>query len=81
MASDVITAAVLGGVSITGGVGNTSGVITGVLIIGILNNGLQLMGVDSTIQNIIKGIILILAVSLDSISRMQKSGRLKKNAQ
>ena len=81
MASDVITAAVLGGVSITGGVGNTSGVITGVLIIGILNNGLQLMGVDSTIQNIIKGIILILAVSLDSISRMQRQGRLKKTAQ
>lgn len=81
MASDVITAAVLGGVSITGGVGNTSGVITGVLIIGILNNGLQLMGVDSTIQNIIKGIILILAVSLDSISRMQKNKRLKRSAQ
>ena len=81
MASDVITAAVLGGVSITGGVGNTSGVITGVLIIGILNNGLQLMGVDSTIQNIIKGIILILAVSLDSLSRIQKSKRLKKTAQ
>lgn len=81
MASDVITAAVLGGVSITGGVGNTSGVITGVLIIGILNNGLQLMGVDSTIQNIIKGIILILAVSLDSISRIQKNKRLKRSAQ
>lgn len=81
MASDVITAAVLGGVSITGGVGNTSGVITGVLIIGILNNGLQLMGVDSTIQNIIKGIILILAVSLDSISRIQKNKRLKRTAQ
>ncbi len=75
MASDVITAAVLGGVSITGGVGNTSGVITGVLIIGILNNGLQLMSVDSTIQNIIKGIILLLAVSLDSITRMQKNKR------
>ena len=73
MASDVITAAVLGGVSITGGVGNTSGVVTGVLIIGILNNGLQLMSVDSTIQNIIKGVILILAISLDSISRMQKN--------
>ncbi|MGI5936021.1 MAG: ABC transporter permease [Oscillospiraceae bacterium] len=72
MASDVITAAVLGGVSIIGGVGNTSGVITGVLIIGILNNGLQLMNVDSTIQNIIKGIILLLAVSLDSIARKQR---------
>lgn len=72
MASDVITAAVLGGVSIMGGVGNTSGVITGVLIIGILNNGLQLMSVDSTIQMIIKGVILILAVSLDSLTRISK---------
>jgi len=73
ISSDVITAAVLGGVSIIGGVGNTSGVITGVLIIGILNNGLQLMAVDSTIQNIIKGIILLLAVSLDSITRIQRN--------
>ena len=79
-ASDVITAAVLGGVSITGGVGNTSGVITGVLIIGILNNGLQLMSVDSTIQDIIKGVILLLAVSLDSITRMQRNKK-KSNAQ
>ena len=70
MEGDVITAAVLGGVSIMGGVGNTSGVITGVLLIGILNNGLVLMNVDSTIQNIIKGVILLLAVSLDSISHM-----------
>lgn len=73
MASDVITAAVLGGVSITGGVGNTSGVITGVLIIGILNNGLQLMSVDSTIQNIIKGVILLFAISLDSMTRMKRN--------
>lgn len=72
-AGDVITAAVLGGVSITGGIGNTSGVITGVLIIGILNNGLQIMGVDSTIQNVIKGIILILAISLDSLSQKQQN--------
>lgn len=79
-ASDVITAAVLGGVSITGGVGNTSGVITGVLIIGILNNGLQLMSVDSTIQDIIKGVILLLAVSLDSITRMQRNKK-KSNSQ
>lgn len=72
-AGDVVTAAVLGGVSITGGVGNTSGVITGVLIIGILNNGLQIMGVDATIQNIIKGVILILAISLDSLTQKQQS--------
>ena len=74
---DVITAAVLGGVSIMGGVGNTSGVITGVLLIGVLNNGLVMMNVDSNLQNIIKGVILLVAVSLDSISRMSKHKNIK----
>ena len=75
--TDVITAAVLGGVSITGGVGNTSGVITGVLLIGVLNSGLIMMNVDSTIQGIIKGAILLLAVTLDSLATMSRDRAIK----
>ena len=61
---DVIAAVILGGVSLFGGRGTVIGVLAGSLIIGIMNNGLVLMGVDSSVQQIIKGIIIIAAVSL-----------------
>lgn len=70
MGNDVISAAVLGGVSIQGGVGKTSGVVTGVLIIGVLSQGLVMVGMSSNIQNMIKGAILILAVIMDKRSKV-----------
>lgn len=62
---DAITAVIVGGTSMTGGVGKLSGTIIGVLIIGVLNNGLILLGVSSYYQQIIKGIIIAVAVLLD----------------
>ena len=62
---DAITAVIVGGTSMTGGVGKISGTIIGVLIIGVLSNGLILMGVSSYYQQIIKGIIIAAAVLLD----------------
>jgi ribose transport system permease protein len=73
---DVITAVVLGGVSVAGGAGKLSGVIVGVAIMGILANGLLLMNVNDYYQMVVKGSVLILAVGFDSIS---KSGAFKKN--
>jgi ribose/xylose/arabinose/galactoside ABC-type transport system permease subunit len=61
---DVIAAVILGGVSLFGGRGTIVGALVGSLIIGIVNNGLVLMGVSSSIQQIIKGLIIIAAVSL-----------------
>lgn len=61
---DVIAAVILGGVSLFGGRGTVIGVLAGSLIIGIMNNGLVLMGVSSSVQQMIKGIIIIAAVSL-----------------
>lgn len=61
---DVIAAVILGGVSLFGGRGTVIGALAGSLIIGIMNNGLVLMGVSSSVQQIIKGIIIIAAVSL-----------------
>lgn len=61
---DVIAAVILGGVSLFGGRGTIIGALVGSLIIGIMNNGLVLMGVSSSVQQIIKGIIIIAAVSL-----------------
>ncbi|MDD2971586.1 MAG: ABC transporter permease [Lachnospiraceae bacterium] len=66
---DVITCVALGGVSLSGGSGKMSNVIAGVLIIGVLSNGMVLMNVSSYMQLVIKGIILLLAVGSDCIQR------------
>lgn len=66
---DVITCVVLGGVSVNGGSGKISNVIAGVLIIGVLSNGMILMDVSSYTQMVIKGIILFLAVGSDCIQQ------------
>ena len=71
---DVLTAAVLGGVSTVGGKGRLSGVIFGVLIIGMLQNWLILMNVEYFYQLVIKGGVLIAAVVIDRL-RVEKSGR------
>ncbi len=59
---DVIAAVVVGGTPLTGGVGSVQGTILGAFIITILSNGMNMMGVDPYIQNIVKGIVLIAAV-------------------
>ena len=59
---DVIAAVVVGGTPLTGGVGSIQGTVLGALVITILSNGMNMMGVDPYIQNIIKGVVLIAAV-------------------
>lgn len=68
---DVITCVVLGGVSVNGGSGKMSNVIAGVLIIGVLSNGMILMDISSYMQMVIKGIILLLAVGSDCIQQAE----------
>ena len=72
---DVITAVVLGGVSLTGGVGKISHVVFGVLIIGVLTNGMTMMAVDDYWQRVVKGLVLLLAVGFDRFiqKRQQKA--------
>jgi ribose transport system permease protein len=62
---DAIAAVVLGGTSLAGGEGKVTGTIIGALIIGVLNNGLNLMGVNPFYQAIAKGLVILLAVLLD----------------
>jgi ribose transport system permease protein len=69
---DVITCVVLGGVSVAGGYGKMSNVVAGVLIIGILTNGMVLLNVSSYTQLVVKGIVLILAVGFDCIQQKRK---------
>jgi ribose transport system permease protein len=64
---DAIAAAVIGGASLMGGVGNISGTMIGAFIIGVLRNGLNMAGVSAFIQQIVIGFIVILAVFVDQI--------------
>jgi ribose transport system permease protein len=59
---DAIAAVVLGGTSIAGGRGSVIGTLIGALLLGVLNNGLNMMGVDPYVQNVIKGGIILLAI-------------------
>jgi ribose/xylose/arabinose/galactoside ABC-type transport system permease subunit len=62
---DAIAAVVIGGTSLSGGVGTITGTLLGVLLIGTINNGLDLLGVSSYYQAVIKGVIIVGAVWLD----------------
>lgn len=66
---DAIAAVVLGGTSMTGGSGRIGGTVIGALIIGILSNGLNLMGVSSFWQYIIKGVVILVAVYADVVKK------------
>ena len=65
---DIITAALIGGIDINGGSGKLQGTFLGILIIGILRNGLNLMGVDANWQLIAKGLMILFAIVLDVVS-------------
>jgi len=69
---DSITAVVLGGTSLFGGRGSILGTLIGVLIVGVFRNGLQLLGVESTYQVLITGILVIAAVSVDQLTHRRK---------
>lgn len=66
---EAIAAAVLGGTSLFGGRGSAWGILIGVLIIGVVSNGLNLLDISSYYQQVIKGLVFILAVILDMYAR------------
>lgn len=70
---DIITATVMGGVTLTGGEGNIVFVIFGVLVIGTLSNGMTMMGVNDYWQRVAKGIVLLLAVGFDRYMQKRKA--------
>lgn len=69
---DAIAAVVLGGTSMVGGKGSLYGTLVGALIIGVLNNGLNIIGVSSFYQQVAKGVVILLAVLLDSYKNRKK---------
>ena len=69
---DAISACIVGGLSFNGGVGSISGIVTGVLIFQVIAYGLAFIGVNAYLQFIIKGLIIISAVAIDSRKHNQK---------
>ena len=69
---DAITACVVGGVSFTGGIGKISGVVVGVLIFTSLTYSLTILGIDTNLQFVFEGIIILAAVTLDCLKYVQK---------
>ncbi|GAA0323168.1 ABC transporter permease [Kineococcus aurantiacus] len=69
---DVIAAVVIGGASLAGGVGRIPGTIVGVLIIGVLRNGLNLLSVSPFVQQVVIGVVIALAVMVDVLRRRDR---------
>ena len=71
---DAIAAAFIGGAAVTGGVGRVVGAIVGGLTVGVLNNGMSILGVDVAYQQVIKGLVLLGAVAFDVYSKRRSGG-------
>jgi ribose transport system permease protein len=66
---DAIAATAIGGTSMAGGRGKLSGTLLGVLIIAVLGNGMNILGISSYYQDVVKGIVILLAVLIDRFQR------------
>lgn len=69
---DAIASAVIGGTSLSGGVGSVFGTFTGALVIGVINNGMDLLNINVYWQQIVKGIIIVLAVFIDKMKHNKR---------
>jgi erythritol transport system permease protein len=69
----------LGGTSLAGGRGSIGGAVLGAFVIGVLNDGMVMMGISSFWQTVIRGIVIVLAVILDQLqNRSPAKGKVKK---
>ena len=69
---DAIGSCFIGGASAYGGIGKVSGVVIGAIFMGILNNGMSMMGIDTDVQKVVKGLVLLAAVAFDVISKKRR---------
>ncbi|MCL2811537.1 MAG: sugar ABC transporter permease [Clostridia bacterium] len=68
---DAIAACFIGGASAYGGIGTVGGTLIGALLMGVLNNGMSLLGIPTSVQKVVKGLVLLTAVAFDVISKKQ----------
>ncbi len=69
---DAIGACFIGGASAYGGIGTVPGAIIGALLMGVINQGMSIMGIGADIQKVVKGVVLLLAVIFDIVSKNEK---------
>ena len=69
---DAIASCFIGGASAYGGIGKVSGMIIGAVLMGVINQGMNMVGVDSNLQRVVKGLVLLAAVIFDVMSKRQK---------
>lgn len=74
---NVIAAVILGGTRLSGGEGTVSGTVLGVLILGVLNNGLVLLDVNTFWQEVVRGTVIILAVAIDEFRKRRRNRRFR----
>jgi putative multiple sugar transport system permease protein len=74
---DAIAAVFIGGAAVTGGIGTVTGAMIGGLIMGVLNNGMSLLGLGSEVQSFIKGFVLLLAVAFDIFNKRRAANASK----
>ena len=72
---DAISSCFIGGAYAYGGTGTVSGAVIGAIFMGVLNNGMSILGVDANWQKAVKGLVLLLAVLFDVMSKKKKSGK------
>jgi len=72
---DAIAACFIGGAAVTGGVGTVLGAIVGGLIMGVMNNGMSLLGIGIDYQQAIKGLVLLFAVAFDVVNKRRAGTR------
>ena len=72
---DAIGSCFIGGASAYGGTGTVSGAVIGAIFMGVLNNGMSILGIDSNWQKAVKGLVLLLAVLFDVVSKKRKSAK------
>ncbi len=70
---DAIAACFIGGASTTGGVGRVGGAMVGGLIMAVMSNGMQLMGIEQSVQQVVKGLVLLIAVAFDVYNKRRAS--------
>ena len=79
---DVIASIVIGGTLMSGGVGSMGGTLFGVLLLGLIDNGMNLLGFPGTVEPVVKGVIIIFAVALNGyLSQQQSAGKRRQTSQ
>jgi len=70
---DAIGSCFIGGASAYGGIGTIPGVVVGAILMGVINLGMSIMGVDANYQRVVKGLVLLAAVIFDVVSKRERN--------